>query len=578
MNKAAVETYARRLKSRLPVIGAALRRCACRRLAGEGTAVCVPHLVGALGSDDARVRELAQTGLRSLKAQESVDALCAAWAQGRDKGLRRIVADCGYVAAKPVQVRVLSALVTGRAEIAGESAACVAVLLQALGDRDEQVASRAETALRSLKVQEAVDALCAAWAESRDGRLAQILVSVGYVASRPLHLRVLSGLKTGKLGRPANGPAVHALLRVLGDADEQIASRADSALRSLASQDVVDALCEAAIAEPAGPAAQIVKDVDYQPQAVSRRCVLFLVTGQIDRYVDLDFEGQYARAEYQAADEGLKHRIAEVVRQSGDTRLLPILQEARPRRGGIDKRARELTQEEASIVLEVYGRQGQWAEVFSLLLHIPLASVINGVDLLAGSSWRPQSPEDAALLEELLALRAQIGEMPDPPPTPQALPGRVFDRWIAEGRSEATLLKPAEELRHNLREGPPPVAVAALAGLCARGGATLEDIETARAHPHALVRVGYLALCGMSPELAFSDSPLVGGGGDAWMAQLSAYLHDAAPGRQRARNLTLDQLDVLNQALSGRGAADTGRAACARVLCALGAHRLRDTI
>jgi hypothetical protein len=62
----------------------------------------------------------------------------------------------------------------------------------------------------------------------------------------------------------------------------------------------VDALCEHVIANPTGAAAAIVKEMDHQPQSGSRHCVLFLLTGQLERYFDLDFEFQHPRVEYQA--------------------------------------------------------------------------------------------------------------------------------------------------------------------------------------------------------------------------------------------------------------------------------------
>jgi len=394
----------------------------------------------------------------------------------------------------------------------------------------------------------------------------------------PLIGGVLRRSACRKLAQEGSAACVPHLVEALGSDDVAVRELADAGLRALESQEAIDALCELAIADPTGAAAQIVKDLDYRPEAVSRRCVLFLLTGQVERYVDLDFEAQYARAEYQAAGDDLKRRIAEVVRQSGDTRLLPILQEARPRRGGIDKRARELTDEEAGIVLEVYGRQGQWAEIFSLLFHIPLAKVVDALDLLSRSDWRPESPEDAALLEELLVLRGRIGEMPEAPPEPEVALGPAFGKWVAAGRSAEAKAKSVEQLRQDLQEAPPPVAVAALAGLSVRGGATQEDIETARTHKHWPVRLGCLALCDIAPEFLFSKAPIVGEGGGLWIEQLSPALHDGALRRQRARDLTLDQLEAISDALNRIGDGQPARAACGRVLYALGTHRLRDTI
>jgi len=339
-----------RLNSDLPLLGPAIRRRACRALAADSGADTVPVLVGAMCSRDVTVRAVAEAALRSLTQPRAVDALCAHWVEGRDVHTGAIIAECRYVASKPVGTRVLSAL----------------------------------------------------------------------------QADVLAG---GDVG----AARVQPLLAALSDADAAIRERAAVALRGLVRQPAIDSLCDAAIADPSGPSAAIAVENDYQHSVVSRRCLVLLLTGQIERYVDLDFDLQYARAEYEAGDDGLRGRIADAVRRSGDTRLAGLMLGSAPSTGAISKRAAELTEREASVVVEVYTRHSRWADIFALTFHMPLCAVLPALDVLAEAGWSPQDDVEAALLRDLLALRREVGSRAEPPPAPDVVIGSVIHEWIAEG-------------------------------------------------------------------------------------------------------------------------------------------------
>lgn len=80
----------------------------------------------------------------------------------------------------------------------------------------------------------------------------------------------------------------------------------------------------------------------------------------------------------------LRQRIGEVIRRSGDARLIGLFRESRRR-----KLASELTECEAAIVIEMYARNRQWSDIFALLFQIPLASAVGALDVLGKSGWRP---------------------------------------------------------------------------------------------------------------------------------------------------------------------------------------------
>lgn len=490
MNEQDLAKYAGQLHSRVPLLGPRLRREACRKLAEDSSSAAVPYLLEALGSDDSEVRSTANAALRALKDAAAVDALCVLWTKERDEQLGRIVAECGYVARKPVEVRALSALKANRPEVAGEREAAVKPLVDARSDRDQAVAT------------------CA-----------------------------------------------------------------NAALRALTDAGAIDALCELAIADPDGAVAAIVKEVGYQPQRIGRRCVLFLLTGQPQRYFDLNVDLQHLRAEYRAGDETLRRRISELIRRSGDARLTALFRESRRR-----KLASELTEQEAATVLDDYARNRRWPEIFALLFHLPLVNAVAALDLLRQSGWRPESPVEAALLDELIEYRSTVGEIPKRASAPGVAFGAVLTRWIERGRSAEFIEQSPDTLRKTLLRGSPPDAVAALAALASTGTIATGDIEKVRTHRHWLVRLACLALCEIAPQFVFSDTPTGRDSVRIWFERLAPAVLDRSLYRRRAVSLDQDQLGALQSALAQGEDRKSGRWACGRLIEALARHRLGRAI
>jgi len=452
------------------------------------------------------------------------------------------------------------------------SVATVPLLARALNSHDDKVVATADAALRSLSDPAAIDALGALWFAGRDPVLGAMVAESGHVARQPLDVHLATAFKAGKRPELQADPsaAVRIVAGLLEDKDTVVKSGAQKCLRSLADPAAADALCELAIADPGVPAAVIVREKDYQPRDIGRRCLLFLLLGQVDRYFDLDFEFQHLRAEYRAADDGLRQRVGDVVRRSGDARLLGLFREVRRQ-----KLASDLTEREAAIVLDVHARNKQWHDIFVLLFHIPLSSVVVALDILAKSGWAPGEKTEAALLAELQQVRAKVGKIPDAPPAPDVALGPVLGEWIERGRGDEFVRRDSKSLRATLARGTPPDAVAALA---VAGRTTPGDVETARSHVHWLVRLACLALCELAPQFAFAEQPTGGEGGGMWVDQLAPALLDAAVYRRRAVALRPEQLDALQAALGKSGRAESQRLACGRLVEVLARHHLRHTI
>ncbi|MFW6163769.1 MAG: hypothetical protein ACODAJ_13450, partial [Planctomycetota bacterium] len=138
----------------------------------------VPLLAEAVASEDAAVATRAREALKGLVSQGAVDALCACWAQSRDERLGALVAERGYVAAQPGEVRVLTALKCGkRTKPGGKNAA--RVMLGLLGDPDEVVRSGAERGLRHAAPGLGQDALCDEAIRNPGGPAARICIEEG---------------------------------------------------------------------------------------------------------------------------------------------------------------------------------------------------------------------------------------------------------------------------------------------------------------------------------------------------------------------------------------------------------------
>lgn len=578
MDRGQLEECTRELQSSLPILGAMVRRAACRKLAADGGPEAVPALAAALHSADPEVQRLAEAALRRLQRPEAVAALCALWARGREPRLAAVLAGTRYVPPEPAELRVLCALQADALRGLGEAPEDVPLLLAALEDADEVLRNRAGTALRSLRSEAAVAALCALWVEQRELLPAALIAECGYVAAQPPRVRLLSALQADAASQLGESPeTVRLLVTALSDPDELLRGRAAAALRSLQTPAAVDALCECVIAAPASDAAPLVTECDYQHSDVSRRCLVLLLSGQTERYLELDFELQYARAEYRAGGANLRHRLAEFVRRSGDTRLLPIVSTPRGPVDPIHKQATDLTEREAEIAVEVYSRERRWAEVLALLVYIPLATALKALAALARSGWQPEQPGAAELLRELLACQAQVGRLPEPVPPEGLVLGPVLGEWLAAGQGAEWADLPTAELQRCLREEGPPAALAALAALGRRGAATTGDLEVAGTHPNWLVRLGSLVLGEIAPQLLFTPAALGGVGGGLWLERFGPYLADLQLPHLRAGNLNPDQVEALQAAGAGEVGGDW-RAACSRLLCALASHHLRHAI
>ncbi len=304
------------------LIGSWRRQRAARKLAEDGSVGAIRSLAEAVtrGGDE-RVRAFSLDALRQLARQDCIDAACAVWESTRNDKLATLLADCRWVAGKPTQLRVLTALKIGQLEVVTEGGAeVVEPLIQACTDADAKIAQQARQCLVSLLNSGAIDAICARWMKKREDLLAQAVVQAAYVAERPTEVRVLSALKVGRLEVVTEGGAemVEPLVRACEDSDPDIAEKARPALKQLLkSESAQEALCSLLIERDHPFALEIALEAQFVLRDVQQQALFYFLTEQWDKYQSLDIDRSFLRTAYETGDERLRTRITEKARQAG---------------------------------------------------------------------------------------------------------------------------------------------------------------------------------------------------------------------------------------------------------------------
>ncbi|MCP4538601.1 MAG: hypothetical protein GY832_15820 [Chloroflexi bacterium] len=162
MNATELKRHKRELYSRTPIVGRFIRQWAVEALVKDGSVGAVRMLAEAVvQSDDKRVRDIALDALRKLTEWRRVSAACAVWAELRHPDLTTLLMEREWVASKPPEVRVLTALKVGQIDVVtGGGEKIVEPLAWACRDADPVIAERARQALRELRRKEAQQALC----------------------------------------------------------------------------------------------------------------------------------------------------------------------------------------------------------------------------------------------------------------------------------------------------------------------------------------------------------------------------------------------------------------------------------
>lgn len=273
-----------------------------RQIALDAGIDAVMPLVAALQDTDPVIAEQASLALEEISDPVMRDAvaaeLCTHWVATRTPALEQVLIRECYVSGNPFEVRVLSALKTRQRNLLLESGTeIVKPLLVAMSDRDPVIAEQARLVAIELQQPEArlalAGPLCAAWATTRSGELAEVIARGKYIAQHPPEVRVLSALQANQPEALGNDGAeiVMPLLQACEDGDATIAERALQSLYLVRNPETIDALCKQWVETRLPLLDRLILQQKYVAnRPLNVRLLTALKTEQIDTLGELDRE------------------------------------------------------------------------------------------------------------------------------------------------------------------------------------------------------------------------------------------------------------------------------------------------
>ncbi len=282
--------------------------------------------------------------------------------------------------------------------VEADSPEAVRLLAEAVARTDDlEVRILALEALQEVERPRCVEAVCAAWAATRDVYLEGLLTIRGWGEKALPAVRVLYLLVKGRAEALTNDGAdiVEPLLRACQDADANVAARARQVLGRLQNPAAKDALCAVVIDLDDALARAVALAAGYAPRDAGRRALFYFLTEQWAAYDELDFDHGLLRAAYQAADAALRQRIAAKARQAGRVEWVEVVTGGRQ-----SLRLGEMTEAEWQTTLDVLVERRQWSELWRLAQEAPPCWSVRLLQTLPVNAL----PADRDGLNELLHL------------------------------------------------------------------------------------------------------------------------------------------------------------------------------
>ncbi len=307
----------------------------------------------------------------------------------------------------------------------------VAILAEYVGvERTPRLTAIARESLRRLHHRRAIHQVCQVWLNALRNNtvgvrqaLEPLILEQRWVASQPLELRLYTALLNEAyhaidLNRP---DAVPILIQISYLDEPLLAPRAYALLEQLHAPAAIDALCEAFLTNDDPLARALILKHSYLPADATRQALTLFLTEQFERYEAMDPDHQLLSAAYFAAAPALQQRLLEQARRAGRIELMRQIV-----RGDARKRARDLTDREWSIALELLTRQQRWDDMWRLALQAPPRWAHQILLRLTTLLWNGNtlSPEERALWQELRALLPRLT-----PPAQLPLTHEPFEPW-----------------------------------------------------------------------------------------------------------------------------------------------------
>lgn len=192
-----------------------------KEVVNNGGATQVQPLLAACQDRDATIAETAQEYLECYTNQNAIDELCTQWVVLRISDnplqhyLSQAITRAGYIATRPPQARVLSALKNSRPDLLRQDdEKIVPELVKALDDREKLIAAQAAVAITGLANPAAMQAAARVVLSIDHPILQQAVLKGGYLPDEPIQ-RALFFFLTGQWKRYEDLDYDHSLLRTL---------------------------------------------------------------------------------------------------------------------------------------------------------------------------------------------------------------------------------------------------------------------------------------------------------------------------------------------------------------------------
>lgn len=256
-------------------------------------------------------------------------------------------------------------------------------------------------ALEQINDQPGIDTIWGVWARNRNPHLDDLLHRIGRLAVSPERVKVLSALRMGNLEALETGgkTIIFPLLEACDDPNSSIAENARKVLKRLEDPNAQDELCRWVIDRDHPIAREAALKAGYTPLDPQRRALFYLLTDQWERYEALDFDASLLRAVYEAGDEWLRGKIANLARQAGWSGFVQAVAGSRTSRS-----LEALSEVEWEVVLAILGRHQRWDEIWQLAQAAPALWSARCLRYLHESDWRPAQPEEQDGFDQLKEL------------------------------------------------------------------------------------------------------------------------------------------------------------------------------
>jgi WD40 repeat protein len=369
----------------------------------------LPNII-AYSNDEAvrqKAYEIYSDRIKDLKiTQYEVDEYCKAWYNSRNPLLAELLLQQNWVSQYDKKIRIYTILQTGKLELLSKPGTRqTRTIIEALQDKDKTIAQNALVCLKNLTTASSLNVLAQEWAESRSEMFFDLLLEKNHVAPYPLEaykaLYIHVQLK-GDLWLLLDDTSVENLfylVKATGYKHPLIALRAAKILAKLRDTETQQELCRLIIQEDLPKVEEIALKAGYLPTENYDKALFYFVTEQWDKYDTLDFDQRYLRTAYSVADEKLRRRLSDKIRQSGRSEYLTVL-------AGNDFRTRtaEISMAEAEVLVQILANSREWAKLWGLVFELPLQWSVKAVESLAQAGWLPQNEDEQAIFRQLAAL------------------------------------------------------------------------------------------------------------------------------------------------------------------------------